>query len=142
MTDDKSIQEQIADAMPPIPEHRQNNDSDINMTPDEQTQLSQNIDAMIRELRDKGYSAPDLHVVFNGFAHRLNARQYDPHEYDRIALTINVRETVENWREEQDTEVPEREIALALRDLAKVYRENGRREFYKEQGRKEAQEND
>jgi len=43
---------------------------------------------------------------------------------------------------EQETDVPEMEIANALRDLATVYRETGRREFYKEQGRKEVQEND
>lgn len=140
MTDDKSIQEKIAEAMPPIPENRPI-DGGIRMTTDEQHKLTQELDGLVHALLDKGYTPTDLHVIFSGFEHRLNARQYDPYEYDRIALTLNVRETVETWRDEQDGEVPEMEIARALRDLAKVYREAGREEFYKEQGRKEA-END
>jgi len=141
MTDDKSIQETVADAMPPIPDDRPI-EGGIRMTGDEQREITNRVDALVQTLLDNGFTPTDLHVIFSGFEHRLNAQQYDPHEYDRIALTINVRETVENWREEQDTDVPEMEIARALRDLAKVYRENGRRDFYKEQGRKDAENND
>jgi hypothetical protein len=138
MTDDKSIQDKIADAMPPIPEDRAI-EGGIRMTHEEQDTLNQNLDAMIHALLDKGYTPSDLHVVFSGFEHRLNAQQYDPHEYDRIALSLQVRKTIEDWRDEQDGEVPDMEIARALRDQMKVYRENGLQEFYKEQGRKEAQ---
>jgi hypothetical protein len=141
MSDEKSIQEEIADAMPPIPEDRPI-EGGIRMTSDEQHTLNQNLDAMIHALLEKGYTPTDLHVVFSGFEHRLNAQQYDPHEYDRIALSLKLRETVKEWRDEQDHEVPDREIAEALRDLAKVHRENGRREFYKEQGRKEAEKDE
>jgi len=129
MTDDRSIQEQIADAMPPIPDERPE-DGGIRMTHDEQRQLNDNMDAMIHGLLDKGYTPSDLHVVFSGFEHRLNAQQYDPHEYDRIALTLNLRQTIETWRDEQDTDVPDLEVANALRDLTKVYRENALRQLY------------
>jgi hypothetical protein len=134
---EKPIQEKIADAMPPIPEHRPI-DGGIRMTAEEQSKLNQELDGLIHSLLDKGYTATDLHVIFSGFEHRLNAQQYDPHEYDRIALTLQLRETVQSWREEQDAEVPDMAIAEALRDMAKVYRENARKELYKEQGRKEA----
>lgn len=139
---EKSIQEEIAEAMPPIPEDRRDNDKEIHMAPEEQRELTDNINAMVEMLRDKGYSAPDLNVVFNGFAHRLNARQYDPHEYDRIALTIELRDTIQTWNDEQDHEVPELEIARALEDLSKVYRDTARKELYKRQGRKEAQDDE
>lgn len=141
MADDKTIQEKIAEAMPPIPEDRPI-EGGIRMTPDEQHNLTQELDGLVRSLLDKGFTPTDLHVIFSGFEHRLNAQQYDPYEYDRIALTLQLRETVENWREDQDGEVPEMEIARALRDMAKVYRESGRKAFYKEQGRKEAEKND
>jgi len=104
------------------------------MTPEEQQQLTENLDAMCRELRRKGYSPQDLHVIFNGFAHRTNADQYDPYEYDRIALSLRVRETVEEWRDDQDGDVPDLQIGRALRDLAQVYRDNGYRELYQSDG--------
>jgi len=141
MSEEKSIQEKIAEAMPPIPDERPI-EGGIRMTADEQHELTQELDGLIHALLDKGYTPADLHVIFSGFEHRLNAQQYDPYEYDRIALTLQLRETVESWRDEQEADVPEMEIARALQDLAKVHRDNGRKEFYKEQGRKEAKSND
>jgi len=141
MTDYKSIQEQISDAMPPIPEDRPV-EGGIRMTSDEQREITDTVDGLVQTLLDKGFTSTDLHVIFSGFEHRLNAQQYDPHEYDRIALTLQLRETVEDWKADQEHEVPPMEIAESLRNLAKVYREEGRREFYKEQGKKEAQDNE
>ena len=130
MSDDKSIQEKIAEAMPPVPEHRQGGDSTINMTHEEQRELTENIDAMVHGLLDKGYSPADLKVIFSGFDHRLNADRYDPHEYDRIALSLELRQTIQQWIDEQDSDVPHFVIAEALQDFAKVHREMGLREMY------------
>jgi len=119
--------------MPPIPDERPE-EGGIRMSPEEQQTLSNELDGLIKSLTEKGYTATDLHVVFSGFEHRLNAQQYDPYEYDRIALSLKLRATVESWREEQETDVPEFEIAETLRDLSKVYRESALEEMYRERG--------
>ncbi len=128
---EKSIQEQIAEAMPPIPEDRRDDDSEIRMSVDEQRQLSANFDAMLQAFYDKGYTPNDMALIFQSFSHRLNAARIDPHEYDRIALTLELRETVETWRDEQDHAVPEHEVAETVEELGRMYRTNARREFYK-----------
>lgn len=137
---EQTIQEQIAEAMPPIPEDRRDDDSDIRMTRDEQDQLYENIDMMVQTLYDKGYSPNDLGVIFRGFAHRMNAARCDPYEYDRIALSLELRRTIENWREKQAHDVPEREVAETVEELGRVYRTNARKETYQDIGRREAEE--
>jgi len=142
MTDntEQTIQEQIAEAMPSIPEDRRDGDSDVRMTHDEQEQLSSNIEVMVQQLYDKGYSPNDLGIVFRGFAHRMNAGRCDPYEYDRIALTLKLRETVETWRQEQNHEVPEVEVAETVEELGRVYRSNAREDLYRKRGRQNAVE--
>jgi len=142
MTDDsdKSVQERIADAMSPIPEDRRDTDSDIRMTTEEQQQLHENLDAMVHALYDKGYTPNDLGLIFRGFAHRMNAARCDPHEYDRIALTLELRNTIETWRDEQDHDVPPVEIAETVEELGRFYRSTAREDLYKRIGRREAEE--
>lgn len=130
--DDQSVQEAIEQGMPEFPEDRRdtNEDKDVRMTTDEHEQIHNLFDGLVHTLYDRGYTPSELGVVINGIGHRMNAARYHPHEYDRIALTLDVRQAVEQWREEQDDEIPPLVIAETIEELGRHYRHIARREVY------------
>lgn len=132
MTDD-SVQDRIADAMPPTPAvDEQAATDEFTMSHDEQRELSDALETWIRDLYDRGFSPSELGVVLNGFGHRMNASRCRPHEYDRIALSIELRDTIETWREEQDGEVPVLAVAEAVEEMGRHYRHEARKEVYQD----------
>lgn len=142
--DGESIQEVLDRSMPPIPEQDREaaENDELEMTPEEQHAISGMIEDLVQTLYDRGYSPNELGVVFNSFGHRMNAARYDPHEYDRIGLSITLRESLETWKGEQDHEVPPRVIADTVEELGRMYRADARREANKSIGRREAESNE
>lgn len=130
---DERIQEVIDDAMPTFPEERQGRiDNPDRMTTEEHHAIHDGLQSVVETLYDRGYSPSELGVVFHGFSHRMNASRHDPYEYDRIALTIQIRQTIEQWREEQPGEVPPQEIADVVEELGRHYRHIARRNLYED----------
>lgn len=130
---DKSIQEILQESMPDMPEERRTErpgDDDINMSPEEQREISNFFEQLIQSLYNLGFSPSELSIIFHGFEHRMNASRYDPHQYDRIALSIELRRTIENWRNEQDEDVPIHEIATTIEEIGRHYRSEARKELY------------
>lgn len=138
----ESVQEKLEKAMPSFPEDRREfeDEDEIRMTTEEQFALTEHLEEQVQELYDRGFSPNELGTIFHGFSHRMNASRYDPHEFDRIALSIELRQFIEDWREEQDGDVPVLAIAEAVEEMGRQYRDKARKEVYKRQGRREAEE--
>lgn len=139
---EETVQEKLEKAMPSFPEDRRDfeDEDEIRMTTEEQFALTDHLEAQVQELYNRGFSPNELGTIFHGFSHRMNASRYDPHEYDRIALSIELRSFIEEWREEQEGEVPVLAIAETVEEMGRMYRDEARREVYKRQGRREAEE--
>lgn len=132
MSDDESIQEVLERSMPSFPEDRREmpDDDEFRMTTDEQREIHDLFDGLVHSLYDQGFTPSELGVIIHGIGHRMNASRYDPHEYDRIALSIRLRETVDTWVDEQEKEVPPLEIATVIEELGRHYRHMARRDLY------------
>lgn len=131
-SDDGPVAERIEQAMPPVPEvDKEAADNDeFDMSLDEQRLLSDALEAWVRTLYDRGFTPNELGVIFSGFKHRMNASRFRPYEFQRIELQLRLRETAEQWRDEQDEAVPERVLAEAFESFGRMYRDNARRELY------------
>lgn len=130
---DERIQDVIDNAMPTLPEERQGRvDNPDRMTTDEHSAIHDGLESIVQTLYDRGYSPSELGVIFSGFEHRMNASRYRPHEFDRIGLTLRVREAIEAWKEEQPEEVPELVVAEAIEELGRHHRHMARKELYKD----------
>jgi hypothetical protein len=130
---EEPIQNVIDDAMPTFPEERKGRvDNPDRMTTEEHQAIHEGIESVVETLYDRGYSPSELGVVFHGFSHRMNASRYDPYQYDRIALTLRIRETIEQWRDEQPDEGPPLEIATVVEELGRHYRQMARRDVYED----------
>lgn len=131
VSNDPSIQELLTDAMPELPEDRvtdaPEDEADITMSTDEQRGITNTFDGLIRELYDMGYTANELAIIMDGLSHRVNAARFDNHEYDRIALTLELRETINEWRDGQDEDIPARVIAETVEELGRLYRTEARK---------------
>jgi len=127
---DESVQDILERSMPPI----QHDDSGegIRMTTEEQRELHDLFHGLVSTLKDQGFNANELGIITSTLDHRLNAERFDRHEYDRIALTLRLRETIEGWRDEQEHDVPEREIATAVEEMGRFYRTCAREEIYRD----------
>lgn len=136
----ETVQDILERSMPSLPEdHREMPEpGEFRMTMDEQRELHDLLDGLVHTLYDRGFTPNELHVVFHGIEHRLNAARYDDHEYDRIALSLRLRETIEDWKGEQDHEVPEHEVATAVEEMGRFYRTIARENLARERGRREA----
>lgn len=131
---DMSLQDRLRDAMPDMPEERMSDppgDDDINMSVAEQEQITEAFNEFIHSLYDLGFTPNEVEIILHGFDHRLNASRYDPHEYDRIALTLELRRTIETWRDEHDDTVPLHEIATVIETLGRHYRTKARKNTYR-----------
>lgn len=130
MTDnpEETIQEMLDRSMPSNfgMEGDRPDPNDHRMTSEEMHQLSDLYQELTFTLLDRNFSESELKVVVSGIEHQLRAGQFDPYEYDRIALTLKMRETVEEWKESTDEDIPEYEIAHALDDLSNIYMQNAR----------------
>lgn len=127
---DESVQDVLERSMPPI-QHDDPGEG-IRMTWDEQKVLHEYFDGIIDTLKDRGFNSNELHVILHSIEHRLNAERFDRHEYDRIALTLQLRQTIEEWRDEQENDVPEREIATVVEEMGRFYRTCDREETYRD----------
>ncbi|WP_302083661.1 hypothetical protein [Salinibaculum rarum] len=131
---EETVQEMLESSMPSFPEDRREmpDADDFRMTVDEQQQIHDLFDGLVHTLYDRGYTPSELGVILNGLEHRMNASRFDPYEYDRIALSLRLRETVEEWRAEQDAEIPVVEIAEVIEELGRHYRDVARKELYQD----------
>lgn len=136
-TDDDSeeqrVQDILEDAMPPILEGRDeplNDDTEFEMTRDEQSQLMDLFHGLVETLYDRGYTPNEVGVITSSVDHWTNARRYDPYEYDRIALSLELRRTIEEWRDDQPEEIPAVEIAEVVEEMGRMYRTTARRELW------------
>lgn len=135
---DESVQDILERAMPPI-QHDDPGEG-IRMTSDEQAALHDYFDGIVTTLKDRGFNANELHVILHAINHRLNAERFDRHEYDRIALTLRLRETIEEWRDEQEHDVPEHEVATVVEEMGRFYRTTAREKLARKQGRQDCTE--
>ena len=133
--EDESIQDVLETAMPELPEDRVSDtpeeEGDFNMTMDEHREISEAFETMLRTLYDRGYTANELSTVIDGFAHRTNAGRFNPYEYDRIALSLQLRQAITDWRDEQEKDIPERVIAETVEELGRFYRTSARKKLDK-----------
>lgn len=126
VNDDESIQDVLSDAFPELPEDRvtdpPEDETDVTMSMDEQRAISDAFDGFIHELYQKGFTANELSVVLHSHSRRVNAARFDKHEYDRIALSLRLRQSISEWESEQETDIPERVIAETVEELGRYYR--------------------
>ena len=133
--DETPIQEMLTEALPELPEDRitdpPEDETGTMMSRGEQQVIHETFDGMVRELYDKGYTPNELSIILDTLSHRVNAARFDKHEYDRIALTMKLRETIETWRESQDTDIPDRVVAETVEELGRLYRTQARKNHHK-----------
>lgn len=138
----ESMQDVLEKAMPELPEDRISDapeeEGDFNMTIDEHREISEAFETMLRILYDRGYTANELSTVIDGFAHRTNAGRFNPYEYDRIALSLQLREAITDWRDDQQKDIPEHVIAETVEELGRFYRTSARKEFDKKKQSEDA----
>lgn len=126
----ESIQDILERSMPPI-QHDDPGEG-IRMTTEEQRELHDLFHGLINTLKDRGFNSNELGVIVSVLDHRLNAERFDRYEYDRIALTLRLRETIEEWRDEQEHDVPELEIATVVEEMGRFYRTCAREQAYRD----------
>jgi len=141
---ERRVQDMLEESMPDFPEDRREmpDADDVRMTTDEQTRIHQLFDGLVHTLYDRGYSPSELGIIVNGLGHRMNASRYDPYEYDRIALSIRLRETIEEWRDDQPEEIPPLEIAEVVEELGRHYRDIARKDLYQSDSTDDTTETD
>lgn len=132
-----SMQDVLEEAMPELPEDRvtetPKEEGEFNMTMEEHREIGEAFETMLQTLYDRGYTANELSTVIDGFAHRTNAGRFNPYEYDRIALSLELRRTITDWREEQEKDIPERVIAETVEELGRFYRTTTRKKLHEKQ---------
>lgn len=124
MSEEKSIQEQIEDAMPPNFGYETDGpeNGELRATHEELLTIQQTYGDITQMFIDRGFSQNELRIPLHSVEHSVNAGRFDPQEYDRIAFNIELRGWVEEWREEQDADVSDWELARGLDVLAEYYR--------------------
>lgn len=126
LRDDESIQDALRDAFPDLPDHRvtdaPEDEADVTMSMDEQRAINDALDEFINGLYQKGFTANEVSIVLQSHSRRVNAERFDKHEYDRIALSLRLRQSISEWEAEQETDIPERVIAETVEELGRYYR--------------------